>query len=77
LEYDSTDGVRIRGWLLTPQHQPPRLGLILGHGIERLASFPEIELILHGQPLSGLRPWTFESRSAISALKQRKEPRAP
>jgi cephalosporin-C deacetylase len=32
LEYDSTDGVRIRGWLLTPRHQPPRLGLILGHG---------------------------------------------
>jgi len=32
LEYDSTDGVQIRGWLLTPRHQPPRIGLILGHG---------------------------------------------
>ena len=32
LEYDSTDGVQIRGWLLTPFDRPPRLGLVLGHG---------------------------------------------
>ncbi len=32
LEYDSTDGFAIRGWLLTPLHQPPQRGLLLGHG---------------------------------------------
>lgn len=32
LEYGSTDGVRIRGWLLTPLQVPARLGLVLGHG---------------------------------------------
>lgn len=43
LEYDSTEGFRIRGWLLTPLHQPPQRGFILGHGyggIER----PPLEL---------------------------------
>jgi cephalosporin-C deacetylase len=32
LEYRSTDGFPIRGWLLLPAAAPPRLGLILGHG---------------------------------------------
>ncbi|WP_295438708.1 acetylxylan esterase [uncultured Thiodictyon sp.] len=32
LEYDSTDGFPIRGWLLTPRHGPPRRGFVLGHG---------------------------------------------
>lgn len=32
LEYASTDGFPIRGWLLTPRFEPPRRGLVLGHG---------------------------------------------
>ena len=32
LEYDSTDGFPIRGWLLTPCAGPPTCALVLGHG---------------------------------------------
>ncbi|WP_295383944.1 acetylxylan esterase [uncultured Thiodictyon sp.] len=32
LEYSSTAGFAIRGWLLTPLGGPPRRGFILGHG---------------------------------------------
>lgn len=32
LEYASTDGFPIRGWLLTPREGPPRRGFVLGHG---------------------------------------------
>ncbi|EXJ16156.1 acetylxylan esterase [Imhoffiella purpurea] len=32
LEYASTDGFPIRGWLLTPRIGTPRRGLMLGHG---------------------------------------------
>lgn len=32
LEYDSTDGFPIRGWLLTPRVGSPRRGFVLGHG---------------------------------------------
>jgi cephalosporin-C deacetylase len=32
LEYDSTDGFPIRGWLLTPCDGPPTRGFVLGHG---------------------------------------------
>ncbi|AUB85275.1 acetylxylan esterase [Candidatus Thiodictyon syntrophicum] len=32
LEYASTDGFPIRGWLLTPRDGPPRRGFVLGHG---------------------------------------------
>ena len=32
LEYDSTDGFPIRGWLLTPGSGAPRRGFVLGHG---------------------------------------------
>ncbi len=30
--YDSTDGFRIGGWLLTPKTGPVRRGLVVGHG---------------------------------------------
>lgn len=32
LEYDSTDGFVIRGWLLTPSSITPQRGFVLGHG---------------------------------------------
>lgn len=32
LSYRSTDDFPVRGWLLLPEAEPPRLGLILGHG---------------------------------------------
>ncbi len=40
LEYDSTDGFVIRGWLLVPRGGPPRLGLVLGHGYGGIESPP-------------------------------------
>jgi cephalosporin-C deacetylase len=32
LEYASTDGFRIRGWLLEPEGGPIRRGFVVGHG---------------------------------------------
>jgi cephalosporin-C deacetylase len=40
LEYDSTDGFLIRGWLLTPRSGPSRMGLVLGHGYGGIAAPP-------------------------------------
>ncbi len=40
LEYDSTDGFRIRGWLLTPRGPPPSRGFVLGHGYGGILSPP-------------------------------------
>ncbi len=34
LEYDSTGGFRICGWLLTPRVGSPRRGFVLGHGYD-------------------------------------------
>lgn len=32
LDYTSTDGFPIRGWLLTPREHPPTRGFVVGHG---------------------------------------------
>lgn len=43
LEYQSTDGVVIRGWLLTPLLGPARRALVLGHGYGGIEE-PPLEL---------------------------------
>ncbi len=40
LEYDSTDGFPIRGWLLTPRRGPPVRGFVLGHGYGGISGPP-------------------------------------
>ena len=40
LEYDSTGGFRISGWLLTPRFGTPRRGFMLGHGYGGIESPP-------------------------------------
>jgi cephalosporin-C deacetylase len=40
LEYDSTDGFPIRGWLLTPRERLPSRGLVLGHGYGGISGPP-------------------------------------
>ncbi len=40
LQYASTAGFTIRGWVLTPRFQPPRRGLVVGHGYGGFAHPP-------------------------------------
>jgi cephalosporin-C deacetylase len=43
LEYWSTDGVLVRGWLLVPANQAPRRGFVVGHGYGGI-DYPDFEV---------------------------------